>query len=660
VYPVLILFAAASILTAAPFPQQVALRYQTADGLPSPDVHGLALRNGTVAARTPDGIFEFNGTRWLRSQAALPAKPAAVRLEVTDGKRRWIVPRAIMLRDAKGREWFAGPGQGAGMRERADAPWRLFTGAEGLPWDEFTSLAAAPDGSVWFGTSKGAIHFDGTTWEYRQGARWLPSDDVRDVVVQQNGDAWFATAAGIGRITTKPTTLAEKAAFFEKEIDARHRRTPYGYVESVALPRPGDLSSWQQHDSDNDGLWTAMYGAGECFAWKVTRNPDARRRAVAAFEALRFLGTVTQGGRNAPPKGFVARSILPVGGPDPNLRDSPERDKQMAATRDRLWKQGLVPRWPVSAVGKWYWKTDTSSDELDGHYFFYSLYFDLVAETEAEKKAVRDHVAALTDHLIHFGFRLVDHDGRTTRWGAFGPESLNHDPMWQEERGLNSLSILAYLRTTAHITGDAKYHAAANELAAKHGYAANVLIPKTNAGPGSGNQSDDEMAFMNFYCLLKYETDARMRTLFGKAFHDRWTMEAPELNPVFNYLYAASSKGLRWRNAFEDRALEPDGAWREESLDALKRFPLDRLNWGVRNSHRLDLMRLPAWASDGNRNRGHRRDGRVLPIDERYVDKWNHDPWALDYNGDGRRLADGASFLLPYYMGLYFGFLEQE
>jgi hypothetical protein len=58
--------------------------------------------------------------------------------------------------------------------------------------------------------------------------------------------------------------------------------------------------------------------------------------------------------------------------------------------------------------------------------------------------------------------------------------------------------------------------------------------------------------------------------------------------------------------------------------------------------------------------RGCRRSGKVLPIDERHVDHWNHDPWRLDQGGDGRQLADGASFLLPYYLGLYHGFIVEE
>jgi hypothetical protein len=56
---------------------------------------------------------------------------------------------------------------------------------------------------------------------------------------------------------------------------------------------------------------------------------------------------------------------------------------------------------------------------------------------------------------------------------------------------------------------------------------------------------------------------------------------------------------------------------------------------------------------------GRRVDGKVLPIDERYVGHWNHDPWRLDHEGDGRTLGDGSPFLLPYYLGLYHGFLEE-
>jgi hypothetical protein len=220
------------------------------------------------------------------------------------------------------------------------------------------------------------------------------------------------------------------------------------------------------------------------------------------------------------------------------------------------------------------------------------------------------------------------------------------------------LSILSYLRTAEHITGHVRYAEAAERLIRDHAYALNVLIPKTNAGPGSGNQSDDEMAFMNFYCLLKYEKDARLRQVYGLAFYHRWLIEQPERNPLFNFIYASSVEGLVFTGDAGDQSLAPTGEWLAESADTLRRFPLDRRNWAFSNGHRTDIVRLPSFIENHTR-RGHRHDGMVVPIDERYLDKWNHDPWQLEGSGDGRRLADGASFLLPYYMGLYHKFIEE-
>jgi hypothetical protein len=83
----------------------------------------------------------------------------------------------------------------------------------------------------------------------------------------------------------------------------------------------------------------------------------------------------------------------------------------------------------------------------------------------------------------------------------------------------------------------------------------------------------------------------------------------------------------------------------------LRRYPLDRVDWRVNNSHRRDIVAMAS-------GRGYRRSGKVLPIDERYVDHWNQDPYRLDQGGRGMALADGASFLLPYYLGLWHKFVE--
>lgn len=358
----LIRFVAATVLVATVvsaavrtgrFDMHVARHYGTADGLPSNDVRAVAIVDKSVHAWTAAGVVRLAGARWVGAANA-PLPPIAARVT-----------------DSRGHVWSAVSG-GVAV-EGGRGPAVVLTGYQGLPYAPVTAIAAGVQGEVWLGTARGAIRTSGDgVWEYRQGLRWLPHDDVRNVAVDAEGTAWFATAVGVGSIARRPITLAEKAAFFESEIDRRHRRTPYGYVDSVSVTRPGDASEWHQHDSDNDGLWTAMYGAGECFAWGATRDAATRKRAAAAFAALRFLGTVTRGGSHPAPHGYVARTILPTHGRDPNVDDSPERDRKMQQTRDPLWKI-LSPRWPRSADGKWYWKADTSSDELDGHYFFYGI-----------------------------------------------------------------------------------------------------------------------------------------------------------------------------------------------------------------------------------------------------------------------------------------------
>jgi len=614
----------------------------------------LALRqaalpsNGVLHAASSAGLWALHGKDW---------QSVAVRDE---GGRAWAVGEVLGVAfDSKGQLWFATKA-GAGCRTAAG--WRFYEGKDGLPWNDFTGMAAGPDSEVWFATHLGAVRFDGKGWHYRQGPRWLPHDDIAQVALDGRGTAWFATASGVGCIGHRPMTLAEKAEFYEQEIERYIKRTPHGYVAEAPLRQPGDKTTADPQDSDNDGLWTAMYGAGECFAYGATKDPQAKERARKAFEALRFLQKVTQGCAHAPPKGYIARTIRPVDWPDPNIGRL-ERDRQ-EQKHDKLWKV-YEPRWPKSADGHWFWKSDTSSDELDGHYFFYPLYYDLCAETDAERERVREVVRGVTDHLLTHRFVLIDHDGKPTRWAIYGPQYLNHDPFWWQERGLKSLSILCYLAVAEHITGDAKYAAAARELIDRDSYAHNAMHPKVQHGPGSGNQSDDEMAFMCYYGLLRCSRDEALKSLMRYSFYRYWMNEAPEMNPFFNFAYAALNLNATATSPWGSFPVSPRPGWHDDAMTTLYGFPLDRLNWPLRNRHRLDVVLLPSVQArdvespDDRSARGNRVDGKVLPVENRHFNHWNTDPWDLDYGGDGRELGAGTVFLLPYYMGLYHGFIQQ-
>jgi hypothetical protein len=644
------------------FPQEMAERFTVSkEGDALDAIDNISVGEAGIIAGNASGSWRFDGAGWVRTDEK-PAAPEAITApDVEDGLGRvWQGSKSkAVVRNSDGFLWF---GVQAGVVfETEDGP--VFAeGKDGLPYTSFTCAAAGPGNAVWFGTEKGLVVWRDGQWHYRQGKRWIPDDHVRAIAVDADGGAWVATNGGIGHLYFKSMTLREKADFYEKDMDL-FRRTPYGYVSEIAVKEAGNRESEViQSDSDNDGLWTSMYGAGEAFAYGALKDPVYKERAKKAFEALRFLQKVTQGGSHVPPHGYVARTIRSTSDPDPNI-GRVERDRKEAET-DALWKV-YENRWPRSEDGQWFWKSDTSSDELDGHYFFYPAYYDLCAEDDEEKERVREVVRDLTNHLVDHNFQLIDHDGKPTRWSIYDPENLNHTQAWWNERGLKSLSMLSYLYVAQHITGDERYGREADKLIRDHAYLANAMMAKVQFGPGSGNQSDDEMAVMCYYNLLKYTTRKDLVNQFRYGFYQYYAVEEPERNPFFNFAYAAFGLDANYETIWGTFPIHPRPRWLADSMETLMGFSLDNFDWTLKNSHRLDVVPL-TWQASGKdlfipepTKRGHLVDGRVLPVENRHFFHWNTDPWQLDDFGHGNALASGTIFLLPYYMGLYHGFIEE-
>ena len=140
-----------------------------------------------------------------------------------------------------------------------------------------------------------------------------------------------------------------------------------------------------------------------------------------------------------------------------------------------------------------------------------------------------------------------------------------------------------------------------------------------------------------------------------------WSLQLPEVNPFFNFCFPAVGDGMTYTDPWGTADLSPTGPWLEDAVESLKRFPLDRYDWGHQNDHRIDIVPLPDWSAEAPpRGRAHRANGKALPVDERHFNHYNHDPYRLNTGGSGRGLASGVVFTLPYYMGLYHGFIEEE
>ena len=184
-------------------------------------------------------------------------------------------------------------------------PAGLSWSAAPLPVGDVTAVATATDGAVWYSSPWGVVRVDSRAGardrhQYFAGKRYLPDDDVLHLAADPSAGMWVRTRTGVSHIELRPMTLAAKAALFERRIRERHDR--HGMVASSNLSVAGDLSTSRTRDDDNDGLWTSIYAAAECFRYAVTKSPEALANAKKATSAVLFLEEVTGS------HGFPARS----------------------------------------------------------------------------------------------------------------------------------------------------------------------------------------------------------------------------------------------------------------------------------------------------------------------------------------------------------------
>ncbi|HUW59799.1 MAG TPA: two-component regulator propeller domain-containing protein [Candidatus Bathyarchaeia archaeon] len=580
---------------------------------------------GSVNRR--DVIVDGDGTLWVATGTGL----ACVRPNergVYQKENEILSPDVAALAfDSEGTLWAGG--LGGVTLYRGGVRVGQMTPDEGLHDVFVQCVRRGPDGRMWVGTKLGVARYGGRDWSLRHSRRWLLSDDVRDVAFGPDGTAYVATAAGVSAIRRRQTTLAEKAAYFETVTAERHVREP-GLVEKVRLERPGDIESWKPMDDDNDGQYTAMYLAAECYRYAATKDPDARQRAVSAYTALldlqRYTGTT----------GFVARTVVPdswTSVHDANRAYSDRERADMAAEDVR--NKPVEQRWRPATREGWLWKGDTSSDEMTGHFYALPIFYDLVAD-DAQKEELRGHMRRIMDHIIDHGYVLIDIDGAHTRWGVWAPERLNHDPDWATERGINSVEILSYLKATWHVTGDDKYAREYRRLLFDEGYAENVRRAKTYI-PGWRTHIDDELLALAYPALLAYETDPELRALYRESVEGWYLGAGKENSPYFNFTYAMLTGG------------NPN---LEDSLAFLRDTPLDLIDWTVDNLTREDLklVRQPI-LDDVQTN-------RLLPPSERGVVRWDNNPWRATQGDNGQTEWAPTFWLLPYWMGRYNGFIN--
>jgi len=488
-----------------------------------------------------------------------------------------------------------------------------------LPAPEITVVKEI-NGKVWFGSSEGAFMLKkNDKFNYYFGERWLPGNQVIDIAEGPENSVLILTDKGLGQIFFKEITLAEKANYFEKQVRLRHIRN--GFNAELSGMENGNLSTGHLDDSDNDGLWTSMYLGSQVFRYAVTKSEEALQNTIESIDAMERLYTIN------PVPGFPSRSFERRGYIE--ILSNPER-----------WQHAPDPEWD--------WKATTSSDEAIGHVFVFGAIAELIDVEPVRAKAVQ-LLDALMQHVVDNDFYLVDYDGKPTMWGRWNPDYVNGFPTSVGDRKLNSSNIVAMLQTAYHFTQKEIYKEKAFELMHDYGYLENLMRPMEEIGKApegaddwaamlseSWNHSDDEMYYLGYWGLYRYAFNDTLQAMYAKSIIDHWEHERPEKDGLWNLFTAMVS------NEFD----------LNEAIWYLQEYPMDLIDWTVKNSHRKDIQPVPE-------NFRRQTIKEVLPPDELPVRRHNANRFGLDAAGEGRSESSaGDIWLLPYWLGRYLEVIE--
>lgn len=521
---------------------------------------------------------------------------------------------------------------------------KFYAKPDGLPMNKANSADCKGEmvalgheiGATFINQSNGHI-------DYYLSGRWILDEKVNDVAIDKSGNRFIATKSGISRIYLVETTLKDKIKYFEELQDKYYWRMDGFVPPDLVSSDEFEIKDPKVWDSDNDGLWTQMQIAAWCMAYAVTKDEYYYKKAKKAIEVM-FLEVdipAIDFEKAGLGYGFVTRSLV--------------REDEGDVYES---KKNLSNWHPVEYNGKkYYWKDDTSSDEIDGHFFGYSFYYDHCAKDDKEREEVAKRLGGIADYILKNGYQLLDLDGQKTTWGHWQPDYIGvavdgmdkclkkyplelcmesaHGGGW-----LNGTQILGFMLAAYRITGDIKFYNAYEELIKKYKY--DKLIEFTDevwtvTNPAIANHSDHELAMLAYTTLLRYEHNAERRAKWLSNLLKFYEWEIPERQPMWAAVVALYSE---------------DAARVEDAIRTMREIPRDLRKVLVDNSNRMDAkdngvdrFKKPQW-------------DRVFPYDEIRTMWWNGNPYIKVSGSNPKNYGGPMFFSIAYWMLRYAGVLE--
>ncbi|HPN93686.1 MAG TPA: hypothetical protein PLS19_03880 [bacterium] len=464
------------------------------------------------------------------------------------------------------------------------------------------------------------------------------------------------------------------------KVECAPGQTPPCLDCSKADP-PEETATWRDverwHSGENDGLWSGLYLGAQAFKYAVTKDE-------ATLQNIKLLldGEVTRMRITGVP-GLFTRMFVPPGIPG---LEAPEMSRYVSdpdkKTNNwvRIGDEGCV--WTVSPetmqwvksdhcgleeFAGWSWLDNASKDEYSGHIFILSALSKLVDDEEVQAK-VADLASKVGMHMIKNGMEFMDWDGKNCQFGRIRAGVLD------DFAGFNAALALAFMKVFHTATNDERFDKWYNDCLLQRSGKWTCIkgknepvrdyskyLPKNGLyrGPeGCYNNYDSvSMHMLAMFSLIWHEKDPELREIYQKSFDvDVVRPEGQpraiikQNNPWFNFMWAAMKKVGPGSDGHDYGAVD-------NAIRMMKQFPASKTQ--------REVICPPDKCIHYCEDKSGRPTGNYArPMAERCMTQsfiWWGDPYSLRNCEDNPRLVrPPQDYLLPYWMGRYFGFIDEK
>jgi hypothetical protein len=375
------------------------------------------------------------------------------------------------------------------------------------------------------------------------------------------------------------------------------RHLPYGTILDPVFASSESDEIRSYARAGDSAIWTGHYLAAEAFRYRVTSAPDALDNVKRAVAGLRSLVDVT--GTN-----LLARCLAP--------EDSPYAD-------DIKKEEGRHGIYPGTLNGQsYFWIGNTSRDQYSGVFFGLGVTHSVV-ENDEVRWSIRELVTRMLEFLLQHRWFVVMPDGSISTVFTGHPD--------QRLCLLRIGSLVNPVRFSGEYSRERS------------------LSSRRVSVPIAFDVLDDHTSYFKFnldtitlYNLIRLETNARYRARYVSAYNLLRRTTDDHGNAHFNLV----DRALKGPNAGRDAETR---RWLEEWL----RRPRRDCFLDYRNP-----PRYPACGAD--------KACQPIPVPERICTDflWQRSPFLLFGGGKGKIEGAGIDYILPYWMGRYYGVIPDE